>query len=376
MLRSDSSLDVFIRGFGQAKYERKPNPSLKTQDKLTEATILALKQSELSISDIDGLGVSSFTLTPDRAIDIAVKFGIKASWIMDGGTGGASGIDMAQHAMRAIQSGDAKNILLIAGDVFQSEDFIKLVSHYNVNTEEILVPMGISGPNSLFALLTEMQMKKHGLVKEDYARIVCKQREYASNNENAAYRNMLSVDDYLNAPIVATPLGLFDCVPVVAGANAIILSSHKNEKGKSVMIRKIVSAHNSDLHEGDGTVTGLAQVKDSLWDGTNLSRKDVDLLSLYDDYPAIVLAQLIDLGFLKGENVSEELKSFLSSSKHILNSSGGQLSAGQCGAGAGLHGFIEAMNGLTTDGVALISGYGMVVHRYGACSNVAILEAV
>jgi 3-oxoacyl-[acyl-carrier-protein] synthase III len=157
-LQRDNSSEVFIRGFGQAKYEKKFDSSLKTENKLTEATNLALKQSGLKIRDIDGLGVSSFTLAPDRAIDLAVKFGIKPRWIMDGGTGGASGIDLSQHAMRAIQADDATNILLVAGDVFHDDDFTNLVSHYNVNTEASSANLGISGPNSNFALLTEMQM--------------------------------------------------------------------------------------------------------------------------------------------------------------------------------------------------------------------------
>ena len=371
----DNSLEVFIRGFGQAKYEKNFDSSLKTENKLTEATNLALKQSGLKIKDIDGLGVSSFTLIPDRAIDLAVKFGIKPRWIMDGGTGGASGVDLAQHAMRAIQADDAKNILLVAGDVFHNDDFTNLVSHYNVNTEASSVNLGISGPNSNFALLTEMQMSKHGLLKKDYSLLVRHQRDNAVRNANAVYRTPLSVEQYLTAPEVSRPLGIFDCVPVVAGANAIILSKIKNENELAVRIRKIAVLHNWDLHEGDGTVTGLSRLTESIWEDTDLTRDDVNLLSLYDDYPAIVIAQLIDLGFLKGENVSEELQQFIAGSKPILNSSGGQLSAGQCGAGAGLHGFIEAMNGLRKGGIALVSGYGMVVNRYGACSNLAILEA-
>jgi hypothetical protein len=375
MSQNDNVSDVFIRGYGQAKYERKPDSSLTTESKLVEAIQLALEQSKLSITDIDGLGVSSFTLAPDRAIDLAVKFGIKATWIMDGGTGGASGIDMAQHAMRSIQARDARNILLVAGDVFHEEDFIDLISNYNKNTQA-RSSQGITGPNSIFALLTLMQMTKHNLTREDYGLLVCKQRENTKSNTNAAYQNPLLLADYLSAPFVSTPLSIYDCVPVVAGANAIILSADKNSFDKEIKIKKIMALHNSDFHEGDGTVTGLAGLRDEIWKGTNLDINCVDRVSLYDDYPAIVIAQLIDLGLLSGENVSEELRSLLSSGKPTINGSGGQLSAGQCGAGAGLHGFIEIMNSLKSGEIGLVTGYGMVTNRYGSCSNVAILEGV
>jgi acetyl-CoA acetyltransferase len=67
-----------------------------------------------------------------------------------------------------------------------------------------------------------------------------------------------------------------------------------------------------------------------------------------------------------------------------VNTSGGQLSAGQAGAGAGLHGLVEAVTQLRGEArerqvpgarLGLVSGYGMVLYRYGACANAVVLEA-
>jgi acetyl-CoA acetyltransferase len=66
-----------------------------------------------------------------------------------------------------------------------------------------------------------------------------------------------------------------------------------------------------------------------------------------------------------------------------LNTSGGQLSAGQAGAAGGMHGLVEAVTQLRGEAgerqvenarTAVVSGYGMVVYRYGACANAAVLE--
>lgn len=66
-----------------------------------------------------------------------------------------------------------------------------------------------------------------------------------------------------------------------------------------------------------------------------------------------------------------------------VNTSGGQLSAGQAGAAGGLHGLVEAVAQLTGQAGArqvagarraVVSGYGMVAYRYCLCANAVILE--
>ncbi|PHX66669.1 MAG: DitF protein [Actinobacteria bacterium] len=369
-----SAKQVFVRASAQTPYSKRPPAGTTTTSVLADAFAALLESSGLAIRDIDGLAVSSFTLTPDRAIDLAVKFGLKLSWIMDGGTGGASGVDMTQHAMRAVEAGDAKNIAVLGGDVFRDADFTRLVENYNRNTQELLTPIGVQGPNPLFALLTQTQMKELGLTKEDYGRLVIHQRKMAAANPNALYRELLSMDEYLSAPMVATPLGMFDCVPVASGANAVLISDTPGDV--PIAIRKISVAHNYDLHEGDGTATGLSAISHDLF--KEMNKDTIDVVALYDDYPVIVIAQLADLGFISWSNASEDLQKILSSGQPLINSSGGQLSSGQCGAGAGLHGMVEVVNALraTSAKRGLVTGYGMVAYRYGACANAMLLEAI
>jgi acetyl-CoA acetyltransferase len=71
------------------------------------------------------------------------------------------------------------------------------------------------------------------------------------------------------------------------------------------------------------------------------------------------------------------------SRKLPVNTSGGQFSAGQAEAAGGMHGIVEVvtqlrrragMRQVTDARLGLVTGYGMVAYRYGACANAAVLE--
>ena len=368
--------DPTIIAAAEAPYTRHPAPGLTTPALLADAARRALDDAGLAPAAIDGLGVASFTLAPDHAIDLAVALGLRVSWLMDASTGGASGIDMLQHALRAVAAGDASCVLLVAGDVFHAGAFAQLVDSYNVATREHLAPIPFGGPNALFALLTQRHMRAHALQRRDYGRLVVAQRAWAGANPGAVYRAPMSVEEYLDAPLVADPLGRYDCVPVVAGADALIVSAHRG----GVRVRALRAAHNADRHDGDGLATGLRELAPRLWEEAGAGASDMDVVSVYDDYPAMALIQLADLGF--GD--PHALLAAIETRDLPVNTSGGQLSAGQAGAAGGMHGLVELVAQLRgragerqVDGarLGLASGYGMVAYRYGACANAVVLEA-
>jgi acetyl-CoA acetyltransferase len=357
-----------IVGAAEVPYARRSTRT--TSELLAEAAVRASADAGLELRDVDGLGVSSFTLAPDHAIDFAWRLGLKLRWVMDDSNGGASALNLLQHACRAVEAGDAERLLLLAGDALGADSFRRLADGYNSATRDHLAPLPFGGPNSLFALLTQRHMAAHGLRREDYGRVVLAQREWAARNPDAVYRTPLTMDEYLAEPVVAEPLTRLDCVPIVSGANGIVVTAHP-ERTPAAAVRGIVASHNADDQEGSGLTTGLADVAPTLWQHAEVGPEDVDVVSVYDDYPAMVLVQLADLG--------------LASRAVPFNTSGGQLSAGQAGAAGGMHGLVEVVRQLRGDAtgrqvkgarLGVVSGYGMVAYRYGACANAAVLERV
>lgn len=367
-----------IVGAAESPYTRHPADDVTTESLLADAFVRVLAEAEIERSDVDGLGVASFTLSPDRAVDLAWKLGLRTRWLMDDGNGGVSGIQLLQHAVRAIEGGDATTIVLLAGDHFDRESFRRLVDAYNRVTQTYLAPIPTGGPNALFAMLTTEHMERTGLTRADYGQLVVQQRRAAALNPEAVYRDPLTIDEYLAAPVVTPPLHRYDCVPVVSGADAVVVSAASG----GVSIRALGALYNADDQNGDGLRTGLADVAAALWNDAAAGPYEMDVISVYDDYPAMALVQLADLGFVTDGDVRRFVHDRLG--LLALNTSGGQLSAGQAGAAGGMHGLVEAVTQLRGRAgerqveyarLAVVSGYGMVLYRYGACANAVVLEA-
>lgn len=378
-------MNAAIIGAGTAGYTRHPAPEQSTLTFLRDAVGAALRDAGLTPGDVDGLAVTSFSLEPDHAIDLAWRFGMSLRWLLQDSNGGASGINMLGHAVRGIEAGAASVIVIVSGDALRPDDFVRLQANYNRAIRDNVAPLGHGGPNSLFAMQTQRQMAAYGLTREDYGRLVVAQRAWAAGNPNAVYRQPLSMEEYLQAGMVADPLCRYDCVPVVAGASAIVVATpDRCAPGRApVRVRALRQSFNYDNQEGDGLRTGLSKLSGELWAAAGLQPDDIDLCSIYDDYPSMVLAQLNDLGMIPDNDLARFARVRIGEQRFPVNTSGGLLSAGQAGAAGGLNGTVEAVQQLQgtagarqVDGArrALVSGYGMVLYRYGGCAGAAVLE--
>jgi acetyl-CoA acetyltransferase len=97
----------------------------------------------------------------------------------------------------------------------------------------------------------------------------------------------------------------------------------------------------------------------------------------------MVLVQLEELGFVPQGDVARFVEASIATRSLAVNTSGGQLSAGQAGAAGGMHGLVESVRQLRGDAgarqvegamTAVVTGYGMVLYRYGACAAATVLE--
>jgi acetyl-CoA acetyltransferase len=377
-----------IIGVGQSAYTRRPEPGQTVLHFMRDAVVAALKDAQLSASDIQGFAVASFSLAPDAAVDLAWKLGLSLRWIMQDTNGGSSAMNMLGHALRGVEAGAAETILVLGGDATGLAGYAKVAANFNTVTQKHLAPLGHGGPNGVYALVASRQMKKYGLQKSDYGHIAIAQRAWAAKNPYAVYRTPLTMDEYLAAPMVAEPLSRYDCVPVIAGAQAMIVANpgRAPKRRPGVRVRGHRGSFNYDNQEGDGLATGISTFAKDLWRDAHVQPGDVDLASIYDDYPTMVLAQANDLGLVPDGDLARFCRVTIGEKRFPVNTWGGMLSAGQPGGFAGgLNGITEAVLQLQHRAgerqvkgarLAVATGYGMTMYRYGGTAAAAILERV
>jgi acetyl-CoA acetyltransferase len=375
-----------IIGVGQSAYTRRPEPGQTALTFMRDAVVAALKDSGLDANDIQGMAVASFSLAPDAAVDLAWKLGLSLRWLMQDTNGGSSAMNMLGHALRGVESGAADTILVLGGDATGLAGYAKVAANFNTVTQKHLAPLGHGGPNGVYALVANRQMKKYGLEKSYYGHIAIAQREWAAKNPYAVYRTPMTMAEYLAAPMVADPLCRFDCVPVIAGAQAIVVARpDRAPKGRpGVRVRAHRASFNYDNQQGDGLQTGISTFAKELWQEAGVRPQDIDLASIYDDYPTMVLAQANDLGLIPGNDLARFCRVTIGEKRFPVNTWGGMLSAGQPGGHAGgLNGISEAVLQLQHRAgerqvrgarLAAVTGYGMTMYRYGGTATAAILE--
>ena len=348
----------------------------------------SLDSAGLVPADLDGFGVASFTLFPDTAVGLTQHLGLCPRWLDHIPMGGASGVVALRRAARAVQAGDANIVACVAGDTNHIDSFRRMLSSFSRFAVDASYPYGYGGPNANFALLTDRYMYEYGATREDFGRLCVAQRSNALKNPGAVMKKPLSLDDYLNARPIADPIALFDCVMPCAGSEAFLVMSTSEAERRDLSYATIagtIERHNAHAEDAIQLRGGWTLDIDELYDMTQCTPSDIDLLQTYDDYPVISMLQIEDLGFCaKGEApafIRERDLTIDGDFPH--NTSGGQLSAGQAGAAGGFIGLVEAIRQVTdTAGPtqvndatrALVSGFGMINYDRGVCASAAIIE--
>lgn len=354
---------------------------------VARALAMLLERSGLAKTEVDGACISSFTLAPDSAIGLMQHIGLSPRWLDWLPVGGASGVAGLRRAARAVQAGDADVVACIAADTNHVDSFRLTLSNFSMFARDAVYPYGAGGPNASFAFLTDHYMRTYGATREDFGKLCVAQRDNALKNPLAIFRKPLKLSEYLNARPIAEPLGLFDCVMPCAGADAFLVM--RTERARALGLPYVRLLGTIERHNGfpDDPIQfrgGWAMDRDDLYAQAGVTPADVDFFQPYDDYPVITMMQIEDLGFCaKGEGpafVREH--TFTWDGSFPLNTSGGQLSAGQAGCAGGYIGIVESMRQLTGEAegrqvpdarVGLVSGFGMINFDRGLASGAALL---
>ncbi|MDF2956142.1 MAG: Acetyl-CoA acetyltransferase [Candidatus Alkanophagales archaeon MCA70_species_2] len=135
----------------------------------------------------------------------------------------ATGMDAVRNAAYAVASG-VYDIVIAAG----VEKILDQGSRGLPDLDKMLlgaeVTLNAESAPAMFAMAAVRAFKEWGWTKEDLALVAVKNHYNGARHPKAHFRREITVEMALKAPMIAYPLGLFDCCAMSDGAAAVVLT--------------------------------------------------------------------------------------------------------------------------------------------------------
>jgi acetyl-CoA acetyltransferase len=150
----------------------------------------------------------------------------------------------------------------------------------------------------IYAAMARNHMQRYGTTAEQFAGISAKNSYHGSLNPRAQFREVLTVEQVLAAPMVAEPLTRPMCSPIGDGAAAVVVVSEK--KARELGVARPVRVVSSVLHSGwdhgadeEGTVEVCAR---EAYEEAGLGPQDLDVIECHDASAPAELSAYESLG--------------------------------------------------------------------------------
>lgn len=225
----------------------------------------------------------------------------------------ATATEALRGATYAVASGAVDIALAIGAEKLKDTGYGGLPTPFKGTLNDMWMPLG-SAPAG-FAQLAAGYRAKHGISKEDLKRAIAhvswKSHQNGTISPKAHLQKAITMEQILNAPMIAEPLGLFDCCGVSDGSAAAIVTTPEIARalGKKdmVTIKALQLATSSGVESGtdswDGShvrTTRIAAKKAYEEAGIANPREQLSLMEVHDCFSITELVTMEDL-FVSGE---------------------------------------------------------------------------
>jgi len=354
------SSEAYITGIGQSEIGVRltRSPLLLTVDAVREA----LADSGLTIDQIDGVstypGRASAMLgfSPIGADELIDALGIRASWYAGGGEI-SSQLGAVVAAAMAVRTGQARHVLcyrtVYEAAAMSRPDEYPVPRRDRVDSyTQWLAPFNAMSAANWVAQYAMRHVVRYGLTREQLAQIALTGRAHAALNPRALFGQPLSMDEYLGARMVSSPLCLFDCDRYTDASTVLIVSAGDTlDEVSCTPVRIAAMAGSVERHSWDQAEWMASYPTGAdLWKRTDYTPTDVDTVQLYDGFSFLAITWLEALGFCgigEGGQFIEGGRRIALDGELPLNTFGGQIGAGR------LHGF-----GFAHESVVQLRGKG------------------
>jgi acetyl-CoA C-acetyltransferase len=220
----------------------------------------------------------------------------------------ASGTEAFRGAVYAVAAGACDIALALGCEKLKDTGYGGLPQRTRGRVNDLYWP-NVSAPGAFAQLATAYQAKhdiEYADLKRAMAHISVKSHANGSLNPKAHLRNRIDEEAVLQAPMVAEPLGLYDCCGVSDGAAAAIVTTpaiaHRLGKKDLVSVKALQVAVSSGAEVGhqswDGTyvaTTRHAAARAYREAGISDPRKELSLIEVHDCFSITELVTMEDL---------------------------------------------------------------------------------
>jgi acetyl-CoA C-acetyltransferase len=267
-----------------------------------ESALGALQDAGLSRDDVDGYFCAGDApgLGP---LAMADYMNLRLRHLDSTEVGGCSYIAHASHAAQAIAEGKCSIALITLAGRPRSEGHSGAVPRLrsaDAPDAQWEFPTGVTTVNA-YAMCAARHMYQYGTTSEQLAWIKVAASHHAQHNPHAMLRDVVTVEEVVHSPLIATPLHRLDCCVVSDGGGALIVTSPEVAKSLTRPKVKVLGAGESMKGQmgGDVDLTYSAAVRSgpAAFAEARVKPSDIKYVSLYDSFTITVLIQIEDLGF-------------------------------------------------------------------------------
>ena len=220
----------------------------------------------------------------------------------------ATGTEALRGAVYAVASGAADIALALGVEKLKDTGYGGLPQRGRGALNDLFWP-NLSAPGS-FAQLAAAYRAKHGADKGDLKRamahISVKSHANAAHNPKAHLRNAITIDDVMNANMIADPLGLYDCCGVSDGSACAIVCTPDIARGLGktdlvgVKALQVAVSNGEEVQydQWDGSyfaTTRIAAARAYKEAGITKPREQVSLVDVHDCFSVTELVTMEDL---------------------------------------------------------------------------------
>src|SRR3954471_23496599 len=156
---------------------------------------------------------------------------------------------------------------------------------------------------NLYAMVAMRHMHEYGTTSEQLAWVKVAASHHAQHNPNAMLKNVVTVEDVVNSPMVSSPLHRLDCCVVSDGGGAIIVARPEIAKALKRPRVALLGAGEAIKGQNGGQIdlmtSGAAIAGPIAFAEAGVTPDDIKYASIYDSFTITVVMQLEDLGFCK-----------------------------------------------------------------------------